>query len=289
MRTPLPADVVDLTERLRAAGCVFAEEEAHLLLDAAADPAELAATVDRRTAGEPLEHVLGRLDFAGLSVGLGPGVFVPRRRSELLVAAALDAAGGTAPTVVVDLCCGCGAVGLAVAAGLEDARDGAVLELQAVDVDPVAVRWTRRNLARLAPLRGTAGGIAAEVHQGDLYAALPPRLRGTVALLLAVPPYVPTSQLSLMPPEARLHEPVAALDGGPDGLDVARRIVAGAPQWLAQDGTVLVETSASQVDALVEAVEAVGLGPRVVTSEEPEAVVVTGLNRSPWRCRPAAG
>ncbi len=277
-----PAALRALTERLRAAGCVFAEDEARLLVESAADPAELAARAARRIAGEPLEHVLGRVDFAGLQVALGPGVFVPRRRSELLVAAALGLpaaavpdSGPTPPAVVVDLCCGCGAVGAAVACGLLSRGDRRV-EVHAVDLDPVALRWAGRNLARVA----SAESAVVQVHQGDLYAALPRRLRGRTALLLAVPPYVPTGQLPLMPAEARLHEPVTALDGGPDGLAVARRVVAGAATWLAPNGALLVETSWAQVDGLVALFEHAGLGTRLASSDEPEAVVVVGLTRS---------
>src|SRR2546430_12330435 len=80
--TPLPADIVTT---LRAAGCVFAEDEAQLLISAAGTPAELAALVDRRVAGEPLEHVLGWAEFCGLRIAVDPGVFVPRRRTEFLV------------------------------------------------------------------------------------------------------------------------------------------------------------------------------------------------------------
>src|ERR1022692_2349013 len=113
--------------RLRAAGCVFAEDEARLLIAAARTPADLAGLVDRRVAGLPLEHVLGWAEFCGLRIAVDAGVFVPRRRTEFLVgqAAALvspAAPSGQAPArpraVVVDLCCGSGAVGAALVAAL---------------------------------------------------------------------------------------------------------------------------------------------------------------------------
>src|SRR3954462_3557379 len=109
--TRSPEDVV--VARLRAAGCVFAEDEARLLLAGAA-PDALDALVARRVAGEPLEPLLGWAEFCGLRVAVAPGVFVPRRRTEALVeeAVALFRPGA----VVVDLCCGSGALGLAVAA-----------------------------------------------------------------------------------------------------------------------------------------------------------------------------
>src|ERR1700728_5277017 len=118
--------------RLRAAGCVFAEEEAALLASAAGSAEELDAMVGRRAAGEPLEQVVGWAEFAGLRVLIDPGVFVPRRRSEFLVDVAVLLAGrqdGTVPRVIVDLCCGTGALGLAAAANFG-------VELHAADLDP---------------------------------------------------------------------------------------------------------------------------------------------------------
>ncbi|KND26819.1 putative protein N(5)-glutamine methyltransferase, partial [Streptomyces stelliscabiei] len=209
---------------LRAAGCVFAEDEAELILATARTPDEAATMVDRRVAGLPLELVLGWAEFAGLRITVEPGVFVPRRRTEFLVEQALAAVPGAA--VVVDLCCGSGAVGAALAAAL----DGA--ELHAADIDPAAVRCARRNIA-------PHGGHA---HEGDLFAALPDRLRGRVDILAANVPYVPTGEVPFLPSEARDHEPLVALDGGRDGLDVLRRVAGEAPEWLAPGGCLLVET-----------------------------------------------
>src|SRR5690606_12038417 len=110
-----------IIERLRAAGCVFAEDEARLLTGAAADPAELDAMVDRPVAGEPLEHVLGWAEFCGLRIAVTAGVFVPRQRTEFLVRQAARMArraAATHPPTVVDLCCGAGAIGVAVAAAV---------------------------------------------------------------------------------------------------------------------------------------------------------------------------
>jgi len=125
--------------RLRAVGCVFAEDEARLLISAAQTPADLAAMVDQRAEGLPIEHILGWAEFCGLRIVIEPGVFVPRRRSEFLVKQAAALARPRA--VVVDLCCGSGAIGAALAAALDP------IELHAVDIDPVAVRCARRNIA----------------------------------------------------------------------------------------------------------------------------------------------
>ena len=194
--------------------------------------------VERRAAGLPLEHVLGWAEFCGLRIAVEPGVFVPRPRSEFLVeqAAALARPGA----VVVDLCCGSGALGVALAAAV----DG--VELHAADLDPTAVGCARRN-------------VTGHVYQGDLYAPLPESLRGRVDILLANVPYVPTESIALMPSEARLHEPRLALDGGGDGLDVLRRVADGAPEWLAAGGSLLVETSEDQAPQALEAFARAGL------------------------------
>jgi release factor glutamine methyltransferase len=243
---------------------VFAEDEARLLVAAARTPAELAAMVDRRVAGLPLEQVVGWAEFCGLRIAVAPGVFVPRRRTEFLVREAVALARpagdpvGPGP-VVVDLCCGSGAVGAALAAALGP------VEWHAVDIDPVAVACARRNLAG----RG-------RVYQGDLYAPLPAALRGRVGILAANVPYIPTEQIALLPAEARVYEPRAALDGGQDGLDVLRRVAAEAPRWLAPGGHLLSETSERQAPRAVEAFAGAGLIPRVARSEELNATVVIG-------------
>ncbi|TYP89940.1 putative protein N(5)-glutamine methyltransferase [Blastococcus xanthinilyticus] len=242
--------------RLRAAGCVFAEDEARLLVAAAGGPAELTRLVDRRVAGEPLEQVLGWVEFCGLRIAVAPGVFVPRRRTGLVVreAAALAVPGA----VVVDLCCGSGAVGAAVAAAVPG------IDLHAADVDPAAVRCARGNLP------------GVPVHEGDLFAALPAGLAGRVRVLAANVPYVPTAAIALLPPEARDHEPRSALDGGSDGLDVARRVAAGAPAWLAPGGALLFECGGEQAAAALDVVAAAGLTARLVVADELGATVVVG-------------
>lgn len=257
--------------RLRAAGCVFAEDEAAVLVGTASSPDELAALLQKRVEGRPLEHVVGWAEFAGRRILVDEGVFVPRRRSELLVREAvahlapLGRSGPSGPgaAVVADLCCGCGAIGVAIAAAVPG------IDLFATDLDPVAVRCAARNLAAV-------GGTAAV---GDLFEPLPPTLRARVDVLVANTPYVPTGAIALMPPEARDHEPTVALDGGPDGTDILRRVIAGAPEWLAPGGMVLVEVGRSQIRTVVDALDRSGLAARIVADDELGGIVATGRRR----------
>ncbi len=272
----------DLTARLRVAGCVFAEDEAALLAERADDDVHLEALVARRVAGEPLEHVLGYVDFHGLRVAVDPGVFVPRQRTTLLVDEAValgrqvaggvsaglpdgaaDGEPGGSPVVVVDLCCGAGALGLATATDL--ARESAVA-LHASDVDPAAVACAARNVVAV-------GGTA---YEGDLFDPLPAGLRGRVDLLLANVPYVPTTEIPLLPREARDHEAHVALDGGGDGLDVLRRVAAEAHAWLAPGGHVLTESGERQAAGAVAVLERAGLVARVVRDDDIGATIVVG-------------
>jgi release factor glutamine methyltransferase len=250
------ADLDRVVRRLRAAGCVFADEEAELLVGAARSAGELEGLTARREAGEPLEQLVGWVEFCGLRLAVAPGVFVPRQRTALLVdqVVALVRPG----SVVVDLGCGVGAIAAAVLARVPG------VEVYAVDVDPGAVACARRNLP---PER---------VFEGDLYDALPADLRERVDVVVANAPYVPTGAIALMPREARDHEHPVALDGGPDGLAVQRRVVAGAPAWLRPAGHVLVETGRTQLEGTSAALRAAGLTVEVITDDEVGGVVARG-------------
>jgi release factor glutamine methyltransferase len=266
---PDDAGLAVLVGTLRTAGCVFAEEEAALLCAEAADAGALAALTRRRVAGQPLELVLGWAGFCDLRIAVEPGVFVPRRRTEFLAhsAAALLESGG----IAVDLCCGAGAVGAALLA--LSGRSGAPsvnVELHAADIDPVAVRCARRNLDA-AIRQGTAF-----VYEGDLDAPLPARLAGRVSVLTANVPYVPSAEVPLLPAEAREHEPLTALDGGSDGLDVLRRVVTAAARWLRPGGSVLIEISERQSDAAAAAFRAAGLEPTELSSDDYATNVMVG-------------
>lgn len=240
---------------LRAAGCVFAEDEAALLIGEALDESTLADWIARRVAGEPLEYIVGWAQFHGGRVLVEPGVFVPRRRTEAMVDAALDRLGGG---VLLDLCCGSGAVAAAVV------RSAPGSTVYASDIDPVAVACARRNLP------------GCTVFESDTFAAIPTHLRHGIAVVTANTPYVPSSAIETMPPEARDHEPRVTLDGGPDGLDVQRRVAAQARDWLAPGGSLIVEASAAQADTVRQIFAAAGLEPTVVHDEDRDATMVIG-------------
>lgn len=263
-----------LVARLRAAGCVFAEDEAAILVRAARDAARLEAWCARRVGGEPLEHVVGEVVFAGQAFLVGPGTFVPRQRSRYLVERVVDLVTAPAQTSVtlVEMCCGVGAIGLTAARTLH--RAGVRVDLHLADVDRVALRWAERNVRR-------TGLPSVHLHQGDLWSALPPELRGLVDVVVANAPYVPTTELALLPPEARLHEPLAALDGGPDGTDLHRRLADDAAQWLRPGGALVIETSDRQAPITAGQMEAAGLLARIDRDPARWGTAVTGRRAGP--------
>lgn len=237
---------------------MFAEEEAALLLAEPWTPAELEAAMVRREAGEPLEQILGWAGFDGLRIRLLPGVFVPRQRSVLLVDEAVRRLAGMDFPVVVDVGCGSGALGAAVCARCPS------VTVWGIDMDPDAVACARINLE------------PSRVMQGDLLDAVPADLAGGVDVLLANLPYVPSGQIAMMPPEARDHEHRVALDGGSDGLDHHRRLLAGVGGLLRPGGCVLIECGVVQVEALTVVMLAAGLGVEVVADDETGGCAVVG-------------
>jgi len=248
-----------LAARLRAAGSVFAEDEADLLLEAGGgDPVRLRSLVQRRSAGEPLEYVLGWAAFDGHRVRVAPGVFVPRARTTVVVEQAARRL--QRYDRVVDLCCGAGAVSVALLA-----RVGA-LDLVASDIDPDAVEVAAENI-------GDRGIVVA----GDLFAPLPDRFRGVVDVIAVNAPYVPTAAIATMPAEAREHEHRVALDGGQDGLDLHRRIAVGAGEWVRPGGAVVIEVSDVQADASADAFADAGFVVAVESDDEVDGTCVVAV------------
>ena len=200
------------------------------------DPARAAfeTLVARRARHEPLQYLLGEVEFCGLLLALGPGVFIPRPETEGLVdrALALPLAGAA---VVVDLCSGSGAIACALAAR----RPG--WTVWAVEQTRPAAECARANVRRL----GLEGRV--QVRQGDLFGPLREAVAANGAdLVVANPPYLATPLLATLPVEVRDWEPPTALAGGPDGLDVVRRLIADAPAWLRPGGGLLVEIGEEQ-------------------------------------------
>ena len=214
-------DVSRVAERLAAAGCVAAGEEADELVVAAPDQATLERWVVRRCHGEPLAWIVGTTPFCGRRVRVDPGVYVPRAQSEELARRAAAALGSRG--LAADLCTGAGAIARHLMAEVPEAR------VVATDVDPAAARCARSN------------GVRAVV--AELGAPLP---SGTFDVVTAVPPYVPTSELRVLPADVQRYEPAVALDGGADGLEVSCPVVACAARLLRHGGWLLLEAGGVQ-------------------------------------------
>jgi len=187
--------------------------------------------VERRAGGEPVALIRGTVDFAGLTLAVRTGVFVPRGTSELLARAAVAALRRRTVKVAVDVACGAGPVACAIAAALPSA------EVWGVDIDPGAVALSRLN-ARRNHL------VNARFRASDLLAGLPRRLRGEVGAFTMHPPYVARQDVRALPKEIRGYEPRHTLtDGSPDGLGLVRALVDEAPAWLRRGGVELVEVA----------------------------------------------
>jgi release factor glutamine methyltransferase len=248
--------------RLRAAGIDSAAADAEWLLAGVlgvsrgalrveagrpldpAGAARYASAVRRRAAREPLQHILGTQAFRGLVIEAGPEALVPRPETEGLAGWAIELLprGGLA----IDVGTGSGCIAGAIAAERPDA------DVVALEIAPAAAALARRNVAALRLPRVT-------VLVSDLLVALPAATRADV--VVCNPPYLPTALIDTLPPEVSRHDPRPALDGGPDGLDVIRRVVAAAPPRLRRGGALVLETAGGeQARAVASLMDAAGFG-----------------------------
>jgi release factor glutamine methyltransferase len=204
--------------------------------------------IRRRASRVPLQHLIGSVGFRYIDLDVGPGVFVPRPETEVVAGTAIDRAreSGDAP-VVVDLCSGSGVIALSVANEVRSAR------VHAVEVDPGALEWLRRNAAQ----RLEAGDVGIDVHEADVADALP-ELDGTVDVVVSNPPYVGADEMVLVDPEVRDHDPYLALVAGDDGLAVIRQVAATARRLLRPGGWVVVEHSDRQGESAPEVLRTAG-------------------------------
>jgi release factor glutamine methyltransferase len=246
-------DQAVLVMRLRAAGCVFADEEAKVLWRAAANAAQLVQWSDRRVAGEPLEHIVGSVEFGGHDLAVGPGLFIPRQRTRLVAAIASDEVGAAlrrdpAGALFVEAYGGVGPIA-AVVRG-----DHPGVAIGVTDIDPAALAYVRTNV-----------GEEARTWVGAGLGGLPDGVRGAVSVIAAVPPYVPVGERAMMPAEARDYEPFAAHSGGADGLAEIGQLLAQVPEWLMAGGVLLVELHRGQVLGATGIAAAAGLDAAMVT------------------------
>ncbi|RWZ68657.1 peptide chain release factor N(5)-glutamine methyltransferase [Labedella populi] len=263
--TTLAAARAAAVERLTAAGVPTPEVDAELLIGhvtglgrgelAAAivmgrslpsrDAAQLAEYVARRAAREPVQHITGTAWFRSLRLSVGPGVFVPRPETELLVQYAIDElrALPDPEPIAVDLGAGSGAIALSIATEVPQST------VFAVENSVDAFVWARQNADQV-------GATNATVVFDDIAHALA-RLDGTVALVVSNPPYVPDAAVP-RDPEVRLHDPSHALYGGADGLDVVREVSVTARRLLRTGGRVLIEHGELQGEAIRDILAADG-------------------------------
>lgn len=224
--------------RLREAGCVFAEDEAHILVDAAKSSGDaatnnnglLAELIARRVAGEPLEQIVGWVEFAGERLHVAPGVFVPRQRTALLAKQTVRAvqAAGVGPRFL-EAFCGVGPVATTVSRAIPETQ------IHLGDHDETALECARKNVGR-----------SAHCHRLTCLTGLPQSLLGSFDVISAVPPYVPDAAAEFLPREAIDHEAPTALFGGADGLDLVRCLIRDSREWLAPGGVVLIELGREQ-------------------------------------------
>lgn len=289
---------------LRAAGCVFAEDEAAILLEAVSEGTAgstdsdaqsgagsdrlLAGLVARRITGEPLEQIVGWVDFSGMHLNVRPGAFVPRQRTALLAAHAVaatrrmtdsrrnraesDADVDAVRPIILEAFCGVGPVASAVAGKVPG------VDLHLGDAQAEAVRCAVENVEQCIQSGDSAQvgefGTTVTGHALDCLYGLPDTLRRSISVIAAVPPYVPETAADFLPHEALDFEPSSALFGGHDGLDFVRRLITESPAWLAPYGVLLIELGLGQVaEAAAYAAER-GLEAQSHLGEDEQTVVL---------------
>ena len=213
--------------------------------------AKYRALIQRRLSGEPVAYLVGKKEFRSLELAVDARVLVPRPDTETAVDAALALLPAEGEARVVDVGTGSGAIALALK------KERPALEVLAVDRSPDAAAVARANAERL--------GLAVEVVEGDLLA--PVAARAPFAAIVSNPPYIPSGEIAGLQAEVR-KEPLAALDGGADGLDVIRRLVADAPPLLADGGALVLEVGAGQAPAVVALFAADGRYDAATTTKE---------------------
>ena len=200
--------------------------------------------LQRRLSLEPTGYIVGAVEILGTRFRVDRRGFIPRLDLPVLIGAGLERLPQDAQGFALDLACGIGAAGICVA----KARPGVQVDL--ADVSEEAIELARENAERLIPGR-------ARCFSGDLFSPLPPERRGKYALVTANPPWVPDG--TELPEEVINHEPRVSFFGGPDGLDVVRRLVGELPDWLRSGGAYAQECDPSQVAKVVALLEKCGL------------------------------
>lgn len=209
------------------------------------EAARIREAAARRALREPLQYILGQVEFMGMRLRVTPDVLVPRPETELLVEAVLARLPGDLPLHVLDLCTGSGAIALALA----KARPG--WRVTATDISAPALALAAENARAVG-----AGDV--RFMQGDLFASVREERFGLIA---SNPPYVPSADIDALEPEVSQHEPRLALDGGPEGLDFYARIIAGAGEMLAAGGgMVALELGIGQAEAVSAMAREQGIG-----------------------------
>ncbi|NMM91288.1 hypothetical protein B2J88_44490 [Rhodococcus sp. SRB_17] len=246
-----------LTETLRGAGCVFAEDEAEIIWNSVSNFQELESWTHRRIAGEPLEQIVGWVQFAELRLRVGPGVFVPRQRTLLLADATADLVGTINNPVVLEAFCGVAPV----AATVLDRHPRT--NVHVTDSNSTALSYAQANT-----------DFRAATYQGDVLSGLAVELRCKVDVIAAVPPYVPDSEARFLPREAIDFEPGEALFGGSRGLDCIAALLSDAQAWLADEGSLLIEMNPGQVPAVLQLAAPLGYSLVEEFSSEDQTAVV---------------